>query len=249
VLTGFLIFTGHHKLSSSERDCWSEDDDLGIQIVKDAMTHNKYLELKSALHFNDNKKDNENKGDKSLKIKLFIQVLVRNYQKWGIFQDLSVDEMLEKQTIAAHGKKWYWCLFTRTDVTVINAHLVYNRCNKNNSLSVQEFRRQTARTYLKQFRKKINKRMTNRTDITSHIQCSRYDITRNCIQSRNMTSKEDASLRNVKEKQEHTVRSVKLHCVLDVFPNITQGPKYLFWLIFWKFKWSNTCKCNLIYNK
>jgi hypothetical protein len=64
VLIGFLIFTGYHKLSS-ERDYWSEDDDLGIQIVKDAMCRNKYLELKSVLHFNDNKKANENKGDKS----------------------------------------------------------------------------------------------------------------------------------------------------------------------------------------
>jgi hypothetical protein len=75
MLIEFLIFTGYHKLSS-ERDCWSEDDDLGIQIVKDAMSCNKYLELKSVLHFNDYKKANENKGDKSFKIKPLIQALV-----------------------------------------------------------------------------------------------------------------------------------------------------------------------------
>jgi hypothetical protein len=35
------------------------------------------------------------KGDKSFKIKPLIQALVRNYQKWGIFQEnLSVDEMI-----------------------------------------------------------------------------------------------------------------------------------------------------------
>jgi hypothetical protein len=46
------------------------------------------------------------------------------------------------------GKKWYWCLFTRMiDMIVINSHLVYNRCNENNSLSVKEW--QIARTYLK----------------------------------------------------------------------------------------------------
>jgi hypothetical protein len=69
----------------------------------------------------------------------------------GIFQaNLSADEMLEKHKIAVHGKKWYWCLFTRMrEMNVINAHLVYNRCNENNSLSVKEFRRQIARTYFK----------------------------------------------------------------------------------------------------
>jgi hypothetical protein len=54
-----------HPHDVSERDYWSEDDDLRIQIVKDAMSRNKYLELKSVLHFNDNQKANENKGDKS----------------------------------------------------------------------------------------------------------------------------------------------------------------------------------------
>jgi hypothetical protein len=89
-----LIFTGYAKLSR-ERDYWSEDNDLGIQIVKDAMSRNKYLELKSVLHFNDNKKANENTGDKSFKIKPLIQAHVRNYQKLGVFQEnLSVDEMI-----------------------------------------------------------------------------------------------------------------------------------------------------------
>jgi hypothetical protein len=60
VFIEFLIFTGYHKLSC-ERDYWSEDDDLEIQAVKDVTGHNKYLELKSVLHFNDNKKTNENK--------------------------------------------------------------------------------------------------------------------------------------------------------------------------------------------
>jgi hypothetical protein len=86
VFIEFLIFTGYHKLSS-ERDYWSEDN-LGIQIVKDALTRNKYLVLKSILHFNDNKKANENKGDKSFKIKLLIQAHVRNYQNWEFFKEI-----------------------------------------------------------------------------------------------------------------------------------------------------------------
>jgi hypothetical protein len=58
--------------------------------------------------------------------------------------------MLEKHKIAVRGRKLYWCLFTRMiDMTVTNAHLVYSRWNENNSLSVEEFRRQIGRTYLK----------------------------------------------------------------------------------------------------
>jgi hypothetical protein len=60
VLIEFLIFTGYHKLSS-EGDYWSEDDNFGIQIVKDAKSRNKYLELKSVLHSNDNKKATKTK--------------------------------------------------------------------------------------------------------------------------------------------------------------------------------------------
>ena len=45
VVIGFLIFIGYHRLPS-ERDYQSEDDDLGIQLVKDAMSRNIYLELK-----------------------------------------------------------------------------------------------------------------------------------------------------------------------------------------------------------
>jgi hypothetical protein len=53
----------------------------------------------------------------------------------------------------------------------------YNRCNENNSPSVKEFRRQIAGIYLnKRFRKNNNKRTINKTDIFSHIQCSRYEI-------------------------------------------------------------------------
>jgi hypothetical protein len=76
-------------------------------------------------------KRQQKQRDKSFKIKLLIQALVRNYQQWGISQEnLSFDEMLEKHTTAVRGKKWYRFLFTRmTGMTVINAHLVYNRWN------------------------------------------------------------------------------------------------------------------------
>lgn len=52
IFIGFLIFSGYHSLPS-ERDYWSEDEDLGVAIVRNAMSRNAYLELKSVIHFQD----------------------------------------------------------------------------------------------------------------------------------------------------------------------------------------------------
>jgi hypothetical protein len=73
------------------------------------------------------------------------------------------------------------------DMTVINAHLVYNRCNENNSLSVKEFRRQIARTYLKKglerksTRGQPTKLISSRT---SNVPDIRYDQKLHTIQKR-----------------------------------------------------------------
>ena len=91
---GFLIFSGYHTLPS-ERDYWAEAEDLGVAIVKNSMTRNFYLELKKLLHFQDNKLHQHNKHDKSFKIRPLIEMLSKNFQKWGIFhENLSVDEMI-----------------------------------------------------------------------------------------------------------------------------------------------------------
>ncbi|XP_035216457.1 piggyBac transposable element-derived protein 3-like [Stegodyphus dumicola] len=90
----FLILSGYHTLPS-ERDYWAEADDLGVTIVKNAMTRNFYLELKRLLHFQDNKLHQYNKNDKSFKIRPLLEMLSKNFQKWGIFhENLSVDEMI-----------------------------------------------------------------------------------------------------------------------------------------------------------
>lgn len=73
IFFGFLIFTGYHTLPS-ERDYWSDHEDLGVQIVKNAMSRNIYYAIKSCLHFQDNSKFEENKHDKGFKIRPLIQV-------------------------------------------------------------------------------------------------------------------------------------------------------------------------------
>jgi hypothetical protein len=40
----FLIFSGYNRLPS-ERDYFSDAEDLGVQLVKDAMSRNRYLEV------------------------------------------------------------------------------------------------------------------------------------------------------------------------------------------------------------
>lgn len=94
IFIGFLIFSGYHTLPS-ERDYWSEEEDLGISLVKNAMSRNAYLKIKSVIHFQDNSKVEENKKDKSFKIKPLLEKVNNNFRKWGIFhQNLSIDEMI-----------------------------------------------------------------------------------------------------------------------------------------------------------
>ncbi|XP_044752231.1 piggyBac transposable element-derived protein 2-like [Coccinella septempunctata] len=94
IFIGFLLFSGYHTLPS-ERDYWSDDDDLGQSIVKNALSRNAYLEIKSMIHVQDNTKAHENRADKSFKIRPLLDKMNENFQKFGLFQEnLSIDEMI-----------------------------------------------------------------------------------------------------------------------------------------------------------
>lgn len=94
IFIGFLIFTGYHSLPS-ERDYWSEREDLGVSLVKNAFSRNAYTELKSMIHFTDNSQANENKHDRSFKIRPLLTMLNERFRQWGIFHEhLSIDEMI-----------------------------------------------------------------------------------------------------------------------------------------------------------
>ncbi|KAB0805128.1 hypothetical protein PPYR_02098 [Photinus pyralis] len=93
---GVLLFSGYHKLPS-ERHYWSEQEDLGVNIVKNCMSRNKYLKIKSYIHFNDNDQANVNKSDKGFKVRPLIIQMNEKFQQWGIFvKELSIDEMIVK---------------------------------------------------------------------------------------------------------------------------------------------------------
>lgn len=101
-----MIFSGYHSLPS-ERDYWSESEDLGVQLVKDAISRNAYLEIKCNIHFQNNSKANENKHDKAFKLRPLIDMVNKNFQRWGVFEKiLSIDEMMVRY-YGRHGLKQF----------------------------------------------------------------------------------------------------------------------------------------------
>ncbi|KAF2886760.1 hypothetical protein ILUMI_19413, partial [Ignelater luminosus] len=68
-----------------QRMYWSNDVDLGCPVVKVTMSQNRYLKMKSLLHFQDNSWTDENKNDKGFKIRLLITEIRAQFQKFGVF--------------------------------------------------------------------------------------------------------------------------------------------------------------------
>ncbi|GFY71938.1 piggyBac transposable element-derived protein 2 [Trichonephila inaurata madagascariensis] len=59
------------------------------------MTRNRYLGIKSMIHFADNKESMSQANDRSFKIRKLITEMNANFQKWGIFdKHLSIGEMM-----------------------------------------------------------------------------------------------------------------------------------------------------------
>lgn len=92
---GILILTGYHKLPS-ERSYWSLDDDLGVPLVSECMSRNRFLEIKRNLHFADNALAMTS-TDKMFKICPLCDVLQRKFCQFGMLhENLSIDESMVK---------------------------------------------------------------------------------------------------------------------------------------------------------
>ncbi|GFX43933.1 piggyBac transposable element-derived protein 2 [Trichonephila clavipes] len=87
---GFLILSGYHTLSS-ERDYWS-DEVLMVPRVKNSMTRNRYLEIKSMIHFANNNEAKSQANDRAFKIQKLITEMNRNFRN-GEFLT-SIDKMM-----------------------------------------------------------------------------------------------------------------------------------------------------------
>ena len=82
---GILIISSYH-LVPAERDYWSNEEDLGLDIVKRAMPRDRYLKIKQMLHFCNNENSLGNKSDSGLKLRPFIAMLQKNFIECGNFE-------------------------------------------------------------------------------------------------------------------------------------------------------------------
>lgn len=92
---GFLFFTGYHTLPR-ERLYWSQREDFGVELVKQLFSRDRYIQLKSILHFANNDIPLEDKT-KDFKIAPLYAKLNENFKQFGIHDEyLSIDEQMVK---------------------------------------------------------------------------------------------------------------------------------------------------------
>ena len=96
-LLGFLginIIMGYHKLPSRTH-YWNQDHDLCVPYVADVMSRDRFGQILSHLHVNDNTAVPDNNKDKLFKIRPLITKLNSNYMKlYNVRQVVSIDESM-----------------------------------------------------------------------------------------------------------------------------------------------------------
>ncbi len=90
--TGTVILSGYHRLPQ-EKLYWSKDSDVGVDIVREALTKNEFVTIKKYIHLADNEQLDRN--DKMAKVTPLIEKLNANLMQFGVFsKNLSVDEQM-----------------------------------------------------------------------------------------------------------------------------------------------------------
>lgn len=103
---GILLLSGYNS-RPSERHYWSNSEDLGVDIVKQCMTRDRFLKIKQYLHFQNNNLADDNKGDKLFKVRPLFTLVTESFKKFGVFRkNLSIDEMMVKY-YGKHGMKQF----------------------------------------------------------------------------------------------------------------------------------------------
>lgn len=89
---GILLISGYHTLPQIP-DYWSTNPTLGIPIVKQALSRNKFREIKRSIHFSDN--NNLDRNDKKAKIRPLLDIMNKKFMQFGIWaEDMSIDEQM-----------------------------------------------------------------------------------------------------------------------------------------------------------
>ncbi|CAK1596423.1 unnamed protein product [Parnassius mnemosyne] len=92
---GVLILSGYHKLPR-ERQYWSYDEDLGIPLVTNSISRNRFLDIKRNLHLVDNSLASASQ-DKMFKVRPLCDILMQKFSQFGVFhEDISIDESMIK---------------------------------------------------------------------------------------------------------------------------------------------------------
>ena len=103
---GVLLLSGYRPVPR-QRMYWSSDDDVGCDLIRNAIPRNRFYSLKRYLHFNDNDKINENCRDRLFKIRPVIDLFNRNFQLFNFFSaKYSVDEKMVRY-YGRHGLKQF----------------------------------------------------------------------------------------------------------------------------------------------
>lgn len=89
---GILFLSGYNTFPQQDM-FWSTDEDKGVDLVKKAMSRNRFREIKRNLHVSDN--SSLDKRDKFSKLRPFIEYLNKKFIQFGIFShNLSIDEQM-----------------------------------------------------------------------------------------------------------------------------------------------------------
>ena len=90
---GIILLYGYHSLPS-EQDFWSNQPDLGVPIVSEALSSKRFLQIKSMFHLVHNHTLDGN-NDKIAKVALLYDSLNESFVKYGFFHKyLSVNESM-----------------------------------------------------------------------------------------------------------------------------------------------------------
>ncbi|KRZ71345.1 PiggyBac transposable element-derived protein 3 [Trichinella papuae] len=89
---GIVMLSGYHSLPHVQH-YWSTQPDMGVPLVYNTMSRNRFIELKKYIHFADNQK--LTKGDKLSKVTPLYDMLNKLLAQFGVFHSLlSVDEAM-----------------------------------------------------------------------------------------------------------------------------------------------------------
>lgn len=94
VFVGILILSGHRSYPR-ESLYWSTDENFECAIVRNAMSRNRYKDIKKYLHFNNNNDIPDGCTDRCYKIRPLVDLFNKNFQQFGYFGcHYSVDEKI-----------------------------------------------------------------------------------------------------------------------------------------------------------